>query len=192
LEVEECIAVMRGEGPADLKELCVELAAWMLQLGGLGGLAGCRRLARELIASGRALQSFREMVRLQGGDERVVDDPGRLPRARHRTDLRSSAGGRVVALDCERIGIASCLLGGGREKKEDTVDPAVGLVLHKKAGDLVEAEEPLCTIHYNSEEKLGAARALLEQSYRIERASSAAPPGRKLIQRVIGAEGGMG
>ena len=190
LEVEECIAVMRGEGPADLRELCVELAAWMLELGGLGGLAECRRLAHKLIANGRALETFRAMVRLQGGDERVVDDPGRLPQARHRADFLSSAAGRVVALDCERIGIVSCVLGGGRERKEDTVDPAVGLVLHKKSGDAVDAGEPLCTIHYNSGEKFDAARALLEQSFRVEPASSAALHGRKLIQRVIGADGG--
>ena len=192
LEVEECIAVMRGEGAEDLKDLCVELAAWMLRLGGLGGggadaLEHCRKLAREIIASGRALDKFREMVRLQGGDEHVVDDPQRLPQARYRAEVLSPAAGRIAALACEQIGLASCVLGGGREKKDDEIDAAVGLVLHKKAGDNVEAGEPLCTIHYNSQARLEAARALLEKSYRIENASAAAVAGRKLIQRVIGA-----
>ncbi|NDQ57670.1 MAG: thymidine phosphorylase [Acidipila sp.] len=197
LEVEECIAVMRGEGAEDLKDLCVELAAWMLRLGGLGGgganaLENCRKLAGEIIASGRALDKFREMVRLQGGDEHVVDDPQRLPQARYRAEVLSPAAGRIAALACEQIGLASCVLGGGREKKDDAIDAAVGLVLHKKVGDSVEAGEPLCTIHYNSKARLEAARALLEKSYRIENASAAAVAGRELIQRVIGAEEGKG
>src|SRR5712692_1456932 len=160
LEVAECIEVLRGEGPDDLRALCLELAAWMLLLGGRGAsLAECRTQAQQIISSGRALAKFQEMVRLQGGDERVVDDPRRLPQARQGFTLRSTAMGRVASIACEQVGLASCLLGGGREKKDDTIDPAVGLVLHKKVGDAVEAGEPLCTVHYNSEKKLAAARA---------------------------------
>ena len=187
LEVAECVEVMRGGGPEDLRELCIELAAWMLLLGGRGAsIPECRKQARQIISSGRALATFREMVRLQGGDERVVDDPQRLPQAQHQLTLRSAASGRIAAMACEQIGVASCLLGGGREKKDDTIDPAVGLVLHKKVGDAVEAGEPLCTVHYNSEEKLAAARALLGQSWRIEPPGASAAAERRLVLRVIG------
>jgi pyrimidine-nucleoside phosphorylase len=186
LEVAECIEVLRGAGPDDLRELCLELAAWMMLLGGRGAsLAACRSEAEQIISSGRALATFREMVRLQGGDERVVEEPRRLPQAAHGVDVVSAASGRIAEMACEQIGVASCLLGGGREKKEDTIDPAVGLVLHKKVGDSVAAGEPLFTVHYNSESKLAAARALLEQSYRIERLAEGAPPERKLVLRVI-------
>jgi pyrimidine-nucleoside phosphorylase len=195
LEVAECIELLRGEGPEDLRELCLELAAWMLLLGrraggGAGGssLEECRAEARQIISSGRALAVFREMVRLQGGDERVVDDPRRLPQAAHRAEVRSAANGHIAAMACEQIGVASCLLGGGREKKEDTIDPAVGLVLHKKVGEAVEAGEPLCTVQYNSEKLLPAARALLEKSYRIEPLAAGAPSRGKLVLRIIGEE----
>ena len=85
---------------------------------------------------------------------------------------------------CEQLGTASVLLGGGRERKEDSVDPAVGMMIHKKVGDPVTAEEPLCTIYYNSAARLERARPLIEQSYKIE----AAPPlkTRPLVHRVIG------
>jgi pyrimidine-nucleoside phosphorylase len=193
LEVAECIDVLRGEGTDDLRELCLELAAWMLALGHRGSdksesLGECRDQAQQIITSGRALATFREMVRLQGGDERVVDDPRRLPQAEHRLTLRSPSSGRISAMACEQFGLASCLLGGGREKKDDTIDPAVGLVLHKKVGDVVETGEPLCIVHYNSEKKLAAARALLEQGYRIEPLAGGAPPARKLVLRVIDEE----
>ena len=187
LEVSECIDLLRGEGPDDLRELCIELASWMLLLGDrAASIPECRSQAQQIISSGRALATFRKMVRLQGGDERVVDDPRLLPQAEHRAKLPSPASGRIAAMACEEIGIASCLLGGGREKIHDAIDPAVGLVLHKKVGDIVATGEPLCTLHYNSEKHLSAARALLAQCYRIEPLPSIAPPDRMLILRVIG------
>ena len=185
LEVEECIEVLRGGGPEDLRELCLELSAWMFYLGGRSGsLAEGKKLAAEMIASGRARDKFREIIRLQGGDAAVVDDPSRLPRARQTAEVPSPASGYVAGVQCEQLGMAGVVLGGGREKKEDSIDPAVGLVFDKKVGEAVKQGEPLCTIHYNSEARLQQARRLIEESYRIE--SSPPQVSRPLVHRAIG------
>ena len=114
----------------------------------------------------------------------MIDDPGLLPRAKHQAEIASPVSGFVSAIMCEQIGTAGVLLGGGREKKEDSVDPSVGIMVHKKLGDKVSTGEALCTAHYNSAERLERARPLIQQSYKIE----AAPPEQKrsLIHRVIG------
>ena len=185
LEVEECIEIMNGQGPEDLRELCLELSAWMFVLGNrTKSVAEGRKLAAEMIASGRARDTFREIIRLQGGDPKVVDDPARLPRARHRAQVHAKRAGYGTAIHCEHVGVSSMLLGGGREKKEDAVDPAVGLVLEKKIGDAVKAGEPLCTVHYNSDERLADSVALLEESFQI---GPAAPPAQPLVRKIIGA-----
>ena len=184
LEVEECIEIMRGSGPADLRELCLELAAWMLFLAArVTGLEEGKGLAAELIASGAALERFREIITLQGGDGGVVDDTGRLPQARHRLPVLSRSNGFVASIQCEQVGTAALVLGAGREKKEDSIDPAVGIALHKKVGAPVHAGEPLLTVHYNSDARLNEARRLLEESYTI----APQPPlsRRPLIHRII-------
>jgi pyrimidine-nucleoside phosphorylase len=184
LEVRECIDVLRGGGPQDLRELCLELSGWMLYLGKrAGSVAEGRRAAEEILASGRALEKFREIIRLQGGDAGVLDDPSRLPGSRSQMVLKSPASGYVGRIECEQVGIAGMLLGGGREKKEDSIDPAVGIVLHKKLGDPVSAGEPLCTLHYNSEWHLAESRRLLEQSYSI--VTQAPPSGSGPVRRVL-------
>jgi pyrimidine-nucleoside phosphorylase len=185
LEVEECIEIMNGQGPEDLRELSLELSAWMFVLGKRTktGAEG-KKLAAEMIASGRARDTFREIVRLQGGDPKVVDDPARLPRARHQAQVHAKRAGYITAIHCEQVGVASMMLGGGREKKEDAVDPAVGLVLEKKTGDPVKAGEPLCTVHYNLDERLVHSVALLEESFEI---GPAAPPAQPLVRKIIGA-----
>jgi len=114
----------------------------------------------------------------------VVDNPGLLPRAPQTADLKSPASGFVTGFMCEQIGTAGVLLGGGRARKEDSVDPAVGIMVHKKVGDRVTAGDPLCTIHYNSAERLQQAQPLIVQSYRIE--SAVALQKRPLVHRVIG------
>jgi pyrimidine-nucleoside phosphorylase len=183
LEVEECIDVLHGEGPEDLRALCIELAGWMLHLGGrTGTIAEAKQLADQLIRSGKAFDKLRQMVELQGGDPKAIDDPNRLPRAKHSLDVVSPRSGYVGAIQCELVGTACVILGGGREKKEDSVDPAVGIVLHKKVADQVSAGEPLCTIHYNSESRAAQAKHLLEQSYQI---ADAPPTPRNLIHRII-------
>lgn len=185
LEVEECVDVLRGGGPADLRELCLEEAGWMLFLGdAVRSVADGKALAAKQIASGAALDKFRAMVEAQGGDPRIVDDPERLPQARYRERLISEEDGYVVRVDCEQVGVASLVIGGGRERKEDAIDPAVGIVLHKKVGDPVQRGEPVCTIRFNSEAKVALARERLSASFHID----AQPPAgqRPLIHRCIG------
>jgi len=184
LEVAEVLEVLRGQGPNDLRELCLELAGWMFHLGGVASsVAQGKSTAAQLIKSGKALDKFRQMVELQGGDVRVIDDPSRLPQAKQTLDVAAPSSGYVAAIECEDVGTACVVLGGGREKKEDSVDPAVGMILHKKVGDRVTAGEPLCVIHYNSESRAQRAKSLLEKSYRI----ADAPPAqaRPLVHRVI-------
>jgi pyrimidine-nucleoside phosphorylase len=183
LEVEECIEVLRGEGPEDLRQLCLELAAWMLHLGGrTATVAQGKQLADKLLRSGQALEKFRKMVELQGGDPSAIDDPKRLPQAQHSIEVLSAKSGYVSAIQCEDVGTACVVLGGGREKKEDSVDPAVGIVLHKKVADRVSAGESLCTLHFNSEARAAQARRLLEKSYQI---ADAPPAAKRLVHGII-------
>src|SRR5271155_3755931 len=185
LEVEECLEIMNGAGPADLRELCLELSAWMFVLGGRSKtVADGKQLAAEMIASGRARDTFRHIVRLQGGDARVVDDPALLPRARHEARIHAPRPGYITGIYTEQVGVASMMLGGGREKKEDAVDPAVGLVLEKKIGDPVKAGENLCTVHYNLDARLPPAMRRLSKSFEI---GNQAPPAAPLVRKIIGA-----
>jgi pyrimidine-nucleoside phosphorylase len=188
LEVVEVIEVLRGEGPNDLRDLCHELAAWMFLLGDrVRTISEGRQLSEKLIRSGEALNRFREMVKLQGGDPAAVDDPTRLPQAKHKLEVLSPGTGYVQSIQCERAGTACVILGGGRERKEDSVDPAVGFVLHKKVGDAVTAAEPLCTIHYNSEALASRAKTLLLESFSI--GDHAPSTQRPLVHRVISKSG---
>jgi len=184
MEVEECIDVLHGGGPDDLRELCLHLAAWMFFLGGSSKtVAEGKKLAQEMISSGRAFDSFRQMVELQGGDISVIDDPSRLPSADHHVEVKSPTAGYVSSINCELIGTACVVLGGGREKKEDTVDHSVGIVIHKKIGDKAAAGEALCTIHAHSDVHAARAKRLIEESYIVSPESPAHKP--SLIHRVI-------
>jgi len=144
-----------------------------------------RRLAETMIATGQALEKFRQGIRLQGGDERVVDEPERLPVARLHFHVVSSASGFITGTNCEQFGIALAMLGGGREKKEDKIDHGVGLEFHKRIGDRVEKGEPLATIHYNSDATLPEAKSRIAESYHI---SEETPREKQpLIRRILGA-----
>jgi len=188
LEVVEVIEVLRGGGPEDLRELCLELAGWMLHLGGASHtVAEGKQHGAKLISSGQALEKFRQMVELQGGDGGVIDHDNRLPQARHTLPVCSAKAGYLASMQCEQIGTACVILGGGRERKEDSVDPAVGIVLHKKVGDRVAAGEPLATIYYNAEAPGTRARQLIEASCVVTDDPQFTK--RRLIHRVIGEHG---
>jgi pyrimidine-nucleoside phosphorylase len=183
-EVAECVEILNGGGPADLLALSLELAAWMFFLGDrTKSVEDGRRLAEALIASGQAKEKFKQGIRLQGGDERIVDNPQLLPQARSHAVVSSPTSGFVTVINCEQLGTALATLGGGREKKEDAIDHAVGLEFHKRIGDRVENGEPLATIHYNSGAKLAEGQTLIAASYGIgeARPSEIAP----LIHRIL-------
>jgi len=187
-EVVECIEVLNGGGPADVRELSVELSAWMFYLGEkTKSVEEGRKLAERMISSGEAREKFRQCIRLQGGDERVIEEPDLLPKAASDVDVASGASGTIVTTDCERFGIALAMLGGGRETKEDRIDQAVGLEFHKKIGERVEKGEPLATIHYNSDAKLAEARRMVAESFVIgqDNGGQARVP-QPLIRRIIG------
>jgi pyrimidine-nucleoside phosphorylase len=184
LEVVECIEIMQGNGPSDLRELCLELAGWMLHLGGVAkSVAEGKQQSEKLISSGAALERFRQMVELQGGSVASIDDPGKLPQAKSTQQITAAKSGFVTSMQCEQIGTSCVILGGGREKKEDSVDPAVGIVLHKKVGDRVAAGEPLATIHYNAEDRAARAKQRIESSIEI---GESAPAKRPLVHQIIG------
>ena len=188
LEIVEVVEVLRGGGPPDLRELCLETAGWMLHLGGVSKtVADGKQESTKLISSGKALEKFRQMVELQGGDARIIDDVNRLPKAHHTAQVQSVKAGYLASMQCEQIGTACVILGGGRERKEDSVDPAVGIVLHKKVGDRIEVGEAIATVHYNAEAQAVRARSLIEASCEI--AEVAPSNKRPLIHRVIGRSG---
>ncbi|MQL52068.1 pyrimidine-nucleoside phosphorylase, partial [Desulfofundulus thermobenzoicus] len=133
LEVREAVETLAGKGPADLRELCLVLGSHMLVLAGaVDGVEQGREKLADLLDRGQALAKFREMIRAQGGDPRVVENPALLPAAREQEPVRAGQEGYVTAIQAEGIGRAAMLLGAGRRTKEDAIDPAVGVVLHKK------------------------------------------------------------
>jgi pyrimidine-nucleoside phosphorylase len=185
LEVAECVEVLRGNfsGSEDLVELTLELSGWMFLLGGRTATKDeGRDLALSLIRNGEALERFRQLVIEQGGEVSSIDNLALLPQAAYREDVFASASGFLTSIECERMGVAGVMLGGGRFTKEDSVDPAVGIVLHKKVGDPVALGEALCTVHYNSVERFAEALPVIAAAYSI---GAQKPPERLLVQKVI-------
>ena len=184
-EVIESLEVLKGRGAADLRDLSRELSAWMLYLGErTKSVDEGRKLAQKLLASGEALEKFHRGIALQGGDARVVDDYSILPQAKNRAEVKSTTSGFLAATNCMEFGVALAMLGGGREKKEDKIDPGVGLEFHKRIGDRVSAGETLVTIFYNSDTKLAEAKQRIQESFSI---TSQRPEPKKLIRRLVGA-----
>jgi pyrimidine-nucleoside phosphorylase len=183
-EVVESIEVLKGKGPDDLRELSLELSAWMFYLGErTASVEEGRGLAEEMVRTGKALESFRQCIRLQGGDARVIEDYSRMPLAKFQTEIKSSKAGYLVATRCRDFGLALAVMEGGRNKKEDTIDPGVGLEFHKRIGDQVKTGEKLVTIRYNSEAKFAEVRKLLENAFILGEEEPLMPP---LIRQVIG------
>ena len=167
LEIEESIDVLKGRGPADLTELVLTLGSYMVVMGGKAKTPEeGRRLLEQTIADGTALDRFRAMVAAQGGDVRVVDDYTVMPQAKYRIPYRAKRTGILSRLSADEVGTASMLLGGGRQQADDQLDYSVGIELHHKLGDRVEASEPLLTI-YSNQEEVPAVEQLLDGSIDI-------------------------
>jgi pyrimidine-nucleoside phosphorylase len=168
VEVAESLECLRGGGPADLVNLSLELAAEMVFLAGRSdSLAQARSMCEQTINDGSALERFRDLVQAQGGDPRTIDDPELLPTARRKIELKSSSTGFVHALEALPVGHATMLLGAGRARMDSRIDPAVGVILHKKAGAQVRVGESLCTVLVNDESRLEEALALINGAFRI-------------------------
>lgn len=176
LEVAEAIETLRGGGPSDLKALCVELCAEILDLSNVcERCVGARTRAEVSIDSGAALGVFRSIVAAQGGDAGVADDISLLPRAVAASEVRSEASGVVSVIDCAQIGVAASVLGAGRERMEDVIDPAVGVVVLKKLGDHVEKGEVLAAVHTNDASRVANAASMIIQAYHIGESAEAPP-----------------
>lgn len=167
LEVKEAIDTLKGEGPEDLTALCLELGAQMAVLGGAAAsLDEAKEKLRAVIDNGEALEKFKVFLKNQGGDASVVDDVSKLPQAKFQFEVKAEESGFVEEIAAEELGIASAMLGAGRQTKEDEIDLAVGLVLKKKVGDRVEQGDTLGVIHSNSEDIKEVEQKILD-NYRI-------------------------
>ncbi len=171
LEVVEAIHTLQGKGPADLTELCVSLAAHILNLAEKGEVAECERMARDAIADGSALQTFARMVKAQGGEEDWIFHPEKFPKAKYVRSVLATKEGYIVGVDTESYGVASLLLGAGRNTKEDVIDPAAGVYLCKKTGDFVKVGDELALLYTNKESALAQAEERLLSATYIESTS---------------------
>jgi pyrimidine-nucleoside phosphorylase len=201
LEVVEAVQTLHGRGPADFRQHCVDVAAEMLlitpkdlrgfrptegwhNLEGLAGVKEAKARAAATLDDGIAWAKFREWIAAQGGDLRFVDDPALLPAAPFIAPLPAPRSGYVARADAREIGYTVVDLGGGRARKEDPVDPAVGVVLTEqgKLGGRIKAGEPLLWVHARTQETLDAALARLAEAYSFSDKPVAAPP---VVHRVI-------
>jgi pyrimidine-nucleoside phosphorylase len=168
-EIAESVEVLNGGGPDDLVEITFALGSEMLQLAGLADDdETARRLLRTTVESGSALEKFIEVTEAQGGDPQVLENPDLLPRAQFHEELPAPRSGFVTTCDALSIGVAAMRLGAGRERKEDLIDPAVGITILAKPGEPVDEGQPLARIAFNDEHRLAVARPLLEEAFTIE------------------------
>ena len=181
VEVRESIDVLRGGGPADVRELTLRLGVEMLIAGEAPGVGNDPLMARmrleTALADGAALQRFAQLIEAQGGDPRVCDDPKRLPQPKLVREVRAERSGVLIALDAEQVGLAAVELGAGRARKEDVVDHAAGLLLLKRVGDEVRAGDVLAELHAATESRLDAGEVRL----RGAAAFGETAPGRKSL-----------
>jgi pyrimidine-nucleoside phosphorylase len=180
LEVTECMDVLNGLGPADLRELSIELSAHMIVLGKKAkNIDSARKLAEEVLRSGEALKHFEKTVRQQGG---------RFPmsKAETTTSIKALRSGYVKAVEAEKIGLASLSLGAGRLKSDDVIDPAAGLILHKKIGDKVQKGEVLVTLYHGKSRSTEQARTMVLDAYELSAKKTKAP---RLIYKVMQTKG---
>ena len=162
LEVREAIETLHGHGPADFTEHCLTVAAHMFRLGSKAdSVEAGQQLAESLIREGQAWRKFVELVQAQGGDASLIAQPDRLPHASIIRDVRSPRSGYIAQADALEIGLTLVVLGAGRAKKGDPIDHAVGIEVHVKVGDRIEAGAPLFTIHANDESKRAEAEIQL-------------------------------
>jgi pyrimidine-nucleoside phosphorylase len=183
LEVMEASQTLQNAGPADLTRLCIELAARMIYLAKKApSLEEARRLAEKKLVDGSGYQKFKQAVEAQGGNPQALDKFELLPNATGMREVTSPRSGYVSLIKAEDIGLASNMIGAGRDRKEDIVDPAVGVILEVKVGEKVEAGSVLCRLYYTKEDRVEEAAEMVEDAFRI---SGHKPDERELILEVV-------
>ena len=181
-EIRESLAVLHGEGPNDLTEITLVLGAEMLLLAGTHDDADSALSALEaVVASGEALEMFRKVIVAQGGDPNVVDSPELLATTPHHTDFVAEGSGVIQKCDAFLLGTAAMRLGAGRERKEDDIDPGVGITVHHKIGDPVKKGDALATLHYSETKKLAQAQPLMNEAFEI---GESARPEQLILERI--------
>lgn len=183
LEVEEAVQVLKGGGPEDLRQLCLELAGEMIRIGGRAeSFEEGKETARQVLSDGRALEKFRQMVRRQGGDDRIIEEPERMGSSRYSRDVLAGRTGFIAEMAAQEIGRASQHLGAGRLRKEDEIDFTAGIRMHVRIGDFVKEGDVLATLYGADSRRLEEAEIIMEAAIRIS-AEPTAPP--KLIHKII-------
>ena len=168
LEVMESMEVLKGRGPADLTEVCYQLAVNMLLLAGLGTEEECRAMAEKAVADGSAFEKCKQMFAAQGGDISVLEDYSRLAAARYSREILAEETGYIYSHDTEKVGSASVLLGAGRLTKTDEIDFAAGITLHKKTGDYVEKGQSIATFYADDEALFDSAEKMFRSGLVIK------------------------
>jgi len=184
LEVMEVSQTLQNVGPTDLTRLSLELASRMIYLGKITAtLEEAREIAQKKLLDGSGYRKLKAVIAAQGGNPQVLDRFELLPNATGAREIASPRAGYVSGIDAEYIGLASAMIGAGRDTKEDSIDPAVGVILEVKIGQKVDAGGVLCRLYYTREDRVEEAAQLVEDAFRI---SSAAPEERELILEVVG------
>ena len=168
LELKEAIATLKGNGPKDLTELVLTLGSQMVVLAEQAtSLDEARQMLIDAIKTGKALNKFKTFLSNQGGDDSIVDSPEKLPSAKYQVEFKAKKDGYITEIIANEIGVASMMLGAGRQTKEDVIDLGVGIVLNKKVGEHVEKGENILTIHTNTK-KIDDILNKLDNSITIE------------------------
>ena len=182
LEVIEAIQTLKGEGPEDLTQLCVALASHILELAEKGDYAECERAVRKSIESGEALQTFARMVAAQGGNAEWILHPENFPKAKYSCEVKAQRSGYIAKVDTEGYGVASLLLGAGRNTKEDVIDAAAGIYLLAKTGDYVQEGDPIAILYANKESGFAASKERIIKATEI---ADNAPESQALILDIV-------
>jgi pyrimidine-nucleoside phosphorylase len=184
LEIMEASQTLQNAGPADLTKLSIELAARMIFLGKkTASLDEARRLAEQHLVDGSGYRKLKQVVAAQGGNAQALDKFELLPNATGMREITSPRGGYVSSINAEDIGVASNMIGAGRDRKEDTIDPAVGIILEVKTGEKVDAGSVLCRLYYTKEDRVEEAAEMVEDAFSL---SPQKPDERELILEVVG------
>ena len=182
LEVKECIDILKGNGPEDLKELCIELSACMLMLCTNKGKEECIKLVSKTLENGTAFEKFRQLIIAQGGNVEQIENPTLFEEAKYKIEVKAPKSGYISKMDTSRIGRVSCILGAGRTKKEDKIDYSSGIELIKKTGSYVNKNETIAILHTSKNEIIKTAEKLYLESIEITQEKQEKQP---MIYKII-------